>query len=516
MTVKHLQQIQRQQMASAVVTDPGIIMRFKSGFDECAAEVTRFINRLEGIDSGVKQRLTTHLHRCLSSLQQMPTYHQNIFSTSTQNCDKKTIVLPNLPGDVNNNSNQNSDRIQIPSNVHLIPSRLPTGELALLVPNSQHMSTFLSNSPGINFQLPHKTSVIMHSVLSPSLGGTYASSSNHGSAFTVVNKNQDYPSPTSTVDIVKKEPVLKEKNDLGCGSYSNLFSEPLFIQNYNSKVTNRNKEEGLKKDENKVNSTSHLQSIHNETESNYKKFTTFFHESVEESPPNQKSSFQRTMADSTTPFIQTKEEQEQNKEGFKPFQVEIPNSHLKAQISLPGNFKDVKSYSKHNYYYKSNNQDQKFLIDFMKTSSQTNFSDMSKHEISKFKKFTETEVVSTNTDSASILSGFTVTGCSDATSNSMTSEKTKSALEIPEIKEPHRGVKRFLSNSSPELTSKAKAPRISLNVTLTDKQHMNEQTLESCCKRISVIVDDSSKSTAKNNREVMMNAPSQKDMWRPW
>lgn len=73
------------------------------------------------MDSAVKQRLSAHLHRCVNSLQQ--------------------ITPPNHSGthDDNNNSNQRAV---------LIPSRLPTGELALVLPN---YNSFLAATPNSAF-----------------------------------------------------------------------------------------------------------------------------------------------------------------------------------------------------------------------------------------------------------------------------------------------------------------------------------------------------------------------------
>ena len=39
MTVKHLQNVQRQQLSQAVSADPHTLHKFKSGFNECASEV---------------------------------------------------------------------------------------------------------------------------------------------------------------------------------------------------------------------------------------------------------------------------------------------------------------------------------------------------------------------------------------------------------------------------------------------------------------------------------------------
>lgn len=150
MTVKHLQSIQRQQLASAVTTDPNVIHKFKNGFSECATEVNRYISNMNDVDSGVKQRLVAHLSGCVNGLQQVaPAFSfpgiQNTASTTTipltisQNSNGVSIQT-GFNGDVNNN--QNSTRIQVPAGIQLIPSRLPTGELALLVPNSSNLPFF--------------------------------------------------------------------------------------------------------------------------------------------------------------------------------------------------------------------------------------------------------------------------------------------------------------------------------------------------------------------------------------
>lgn len=73
------------------------------------------------MDNAVKQRLSAHLHRCVNSLQQITP--QNHSGTH----------------DDNNNSNQRA---------LLIPSRLPTGELALVLPN---YNSFLAATPNSAF-----------------------------------------------------------------------------------------------------------------------------------------------------------------------------------------------------------------------------------------------------------------------------------------------------------------------------------------------------------------------------
>lgn len=140
MTVKHLQTVQRQQLSTAVATDPAVLTKFRTGFSECATEVSRYVNHLENVDPAVKQRLMTHLNTCVSNLQQMVPFYSHYVSFMPERLFPEVKVgfqSDYQNGDENNNG---SARIQIPNGVQLIPSRLPTGELALLVPQSATIS----------------------------------------------------------------------------------------------------------------------------------------------------------------------------------------------------------------------------------------------------------------------------------------------------------------------------------------------------------------------------------------
>jgi len=68
MTVRHLQNVQRQKMASAIAADPTVLNKFRAGFTECAKEVTNFFQRNEGFDSAVRQRLLAYLNNCTTSI----------------------------------------------------------------------------------------------------------------------------------------------------------------------------------------------------------------------------------------------------------------------------------------------------------------------------------------------------------------------------------------------------------------------------------------------------------------
>ncbi|KAH1005630.1 hypothetical protein HUJ04_006573 [Dendroctonus ponderosae] len=146
MAVQHLQNIQQKQIALAAARDPTVIGKFKNGFTDCASEIDRFISSSDSVDTGIRDRVTDHLQKCMSDLNKVapfvstvatvPLLHSTDFFTSANQSQFKGGT-----GDQNNNP-----RVQIPQGIQLIPSRLSTGELALLVPNSSNLSYFPSLS----------------------------------------------------------------------------------------------------------------------------------------------------------------------------------------------------------------------------------------------------------------------------------------------------------------------------------------------------------------------------------
>ncbi|XP_049873761.1 transcription factor HES-4-like [Pectinophora gossypiella] len=71
LTVKHLQTLQRQQLAAAIAADPAVLHRFKAGFGDCAVEVRRYLSRLASVPTGLRHRLGNHLNTCLSGMQRL-------------------------------------------------------------------------------------------------------------------------------------------------------------------------------------------------------------------------------------------------------------------------------------------------------------------------------------------------------------------------------------------------------------------------------------------------------------
>lgn len=195
MTVKHLQTVQQQQLTIAMATDPTVVQKFKSGFNECATEVSRYIGRMDGVEPCVKQRLVSHLASCVSGLKKMPTFDVPTSSSSQGNvfdCFNGAALQHGgtAPSeDVNNN--RASARLQMMTGLQLIPSRLPTGELALLLPSSQQI-------PGsvISFFPPSQETNLVTTTsdqrINTALTGKSADR-HHFSAFTAVNRDRHCP-----------------------------------------------------------------------------------------------------------------------------------------------------------------------------------------------------------------------------------------------------------------------------------------------------------------------------------
>lgn len=120
MTVKHLQQLQRQQAARAIVTDNSIADKFRAGYRECAAEVGRYLGRLDGVEPALRQRLMGHLSSRVSELSTPP---------------------PSPGSEDGHFFNASAGSVQ------LLPTRLPSGEIAFLLPQPSQLSVYAPVSP---------------------------------------------------------------------------------------------------------------------------------------------------------------------------------------------------------------------------------------------------------------------------------------------------------------------------------------------------------------------------------
>ncbi|KAI8437071.1 hypothetical protein MSG28_010431 [Choristoneura fumiferana] len=71
LTVKHLQTLQRQQLAAAIAADPAVLHRFRAGFGDCAVEVRRYLSRLASVPTGLRNRLGNHLSTCINGIERL-------------------------------------------------------------------------------------------------------------------------------------------------------------------------------------------------------------------------------------------------------------------------------------------------------------------------------------------------------------------------------------------------------------------------------------------------------------
>lgn len=54
--------------AAALSADPAVLGKYRAGFNECLAEVNRFLASCEGVPADVRFRLLSHLAACLGQL----------------------------------------------------------------------------------------------------------------------------------------------------------------------------------------------------------------------------------------------------------------------------------------------------------------------------------------------------------------------------------------------------------------------------------------------------------------
>ncbi|ERL90437.1 hypothetical protein D910_07786 [Dendroctonus ponderosae] len=89
MAVQHLQNIQQKQIALAAARDPTVIGKFKNGFTDCASEIDRFISSSDSVDTGIRDRVTDHLQKCMSDLNKVAPF---VSTVATEELETRTII----------------------------------------------------------------------------------------------------------------------------------------------------------------------------------------------------------------------------------------------------------------------------------------------------------------------------------------------------------------------------------------------------------------------------------------
>ncbi|KAK3593236.1 hypothetical protein CHS0354_012321 [Potamilus streckersoni] len=70
MTVRHLRNLQRQHYSGVKSPEPGVINKYRMGFNECVNEIGRFMDSLDTASVEVKVQLLEHLANCVSKIDQ--------------------------------------------------------------------------------------------------------------------------------------------------------------------------------------------------------------------------------------------------------------------------------------------------------------------------------------------------------------------------------------------------------------------------------------------------------------
>lgn len=123
MTVKHLESMQRHNVALSAASESTVANKFKAGFTECTNE----INRFPGLEPHVRKRLMQHLGTY---------FNKEIGSGSSPK-------IPPTPPETSNlqlhlDSSQNAILLGTAGSacgVQLVPTRLPNGDIALVLPS---------------------------------------------------------------------------------------------------------------------------------------------------------------------------------------------------------------------------------------------------------------------------------------------------------------------------------------------------------------------------------------------
>ncbi|XP_017957984.1 protein hairy isoform X2 [Drosophila navojoa] len=201
-TVKHLQELQRQQAAMQQAADPKIINKFKAGFADCANEVSRF----PGLDAAQRRRLLQHLSNCINGVKSELHHQQRQQAAAQAQSLHAQVVLPSPPSSpeqepataTNGSSGSSNNMVSaaapylfgqiqhnangyfLPNGMQVIPTKLPNGSIALVLPQSlpqQQQQQLLQQQQQQQQQQHHHQLVSM-----PQRTASTGSASSHSSA----------------------------------------------------------------------------------------------------------------------------------------------------------------------------------------------------------------------------------------------------------------------------------------------------------------------------------------------
>lgn len=138
MAVRHVRMIHQQLTAQRTVADPQIGDKFRAGYLECANEVSRYLTRTEGVDSSARQGLLNHLGRVSPAPSTVSSGSSSPSSSPPSSAPCSPLMRTASPTVISAVAQKFFGNPEL----QLVPTRLPSGQMALLVP--RHGSSEIS------------------------------------------------------------------------------------------------------------------------------------------------------------------------------------------------------------------------------------------------------------------------------------------------------------------------------------------------------------------------------------
>lgn len=181
MTVKHLRNLQRQQMTPALASDPNVAVKYRAGFNECANEVMRYLGSAQGINNDIRSRLVNHLTNCSQTMNPLPQQqtpqqqHMQPLSVQIPQQNVNTTQTPTtgllMPGNITTQSTANvhvqspglinvspmslDNKTQLSGSFQIVPNRVYNGPVAVYVGHvNDNQNNAKQSLPIFTLQMP--------------------------------------------------------------------------------------------------------------------------------------------------------------------------------------------------------------------------------------------------------------------------------------------------------------------------------------------------------------------------
>ncbi|XP_034411855.1 transcription factor HES-1-B-like [Cyclopterus lumpus] len=157
MTVKHLRNLQRLQMTTAVNTDPCVLGKYRAGFSECVGEVTRFLSTSEGVNTEVRTRLLSHLASCVTQINPVNFYapHPVALGLGQTGPQITAVSAPQMPSKSGSSMHASPEAMKLYGGFQVVPTR--DGQFAFLVSSAALMPLGAQNSHHMSPVAPQGT-----------------------------------------------------------------------------------------------------------------------------------------------------------------------------------------------------------------------------------------------------------------------------------------------------------------------------------------------------------------------